>query len=219
LVLCGKCPTLVQDNCRKFLKNEDVSAHRGQGIRPGGGILRNVTRAICAASPAGLQSFYECQAAVLLDRNYFAAVISPGLLADQVEMQNGDRLSGKVLSVSADTVVLKSDVLGKINVPRKNIAVLAFGTNVVAAGVPANNPRVPAPAMSSAAASMAWLETNADFAAALHNPGADTNVIRQVRAQMLADNPVAAAKFDERETEHGRPSPRSQSVSRPVVGA
>jgi hypothetical protein len=128
----------------------------------------------------------------------FAAVISPGLLADQVEMQNGDRLSGKVLSVSADTVVLKSDVLGKINVPRKNIATLAFGTNVVAAAAPANSSRVPAPATSSAVvSSTALLETNADFAAALHNPGADTNVIRQVREQMLAGNPVAAAKFDE----------------------
>jgi hypothetical protein len=128
----------------------------------------------------------------------FAAVITPGLLADQVEMQNGDRLSGKVLSVSADTVVLKSDVLGKINVPRKNIAALAFGTNVVAATAPAKTPRVPAPAPSSAAASStALLETNADFAAAFHSPGADTNVIRQVREQMLAGNPAAAAKFDE----------------------
>jgi hypothetical protein len=126
------------------------------------------------------------------------AVITPGLLADQVEMQNGDRLSGKVLSVSADTVVLKSDVLGKINVPRKNIATLAFGTNVVAATAPANNSRVPAPAMSSAAASSTALrETNADFTDPLHSLGTDTNVIRQVREQMLAGNPVAAAKFDE----------------------
>jgi hypothetical protein len=128
----------------------------------------------------------------------FAGVITSGLLADQVEMQNGDRLSGKVLSVSADTVVLKSDVLGKINVPRKNIAALAFGTNVVAATTIVNNSRVLAPAMSSAAASSTALrETNADFAAVLHSPGADTNVVRQVREQMLAGNPVAAAKFDE----------------------
>lgn len=126
------------------------------------------------------------------------AVITPGLLADQVEMQNGDRLSGKVLSVSADTVVLKSDVLGKINVPRKNIATLEFGTNVVAATAPANNSRVPAPVMSSAAASSTALrETNADFTVPLHSLGTDTNVIRQVREQMLAGNPVAAAKFDE----------------------
>jgi hypothetical protein len=128
----------------------------------------------------------------------FATVTTLGLLADQVEMQNGDRLSGKVLSVSADMVVLKSDVLGKINVPRKNIAALAFGTNVVAATAPTNNPRVPAPATSSAAASStALLETNAGFAVELLNPGADTNIIRQVREQMLAGNPVAAAKFDE----------------------
>ena len=53
------------------------------------------------------------------------------LQADQVEMQNGDRFSGKVFSVSADTVVLQSDTLGKITVPRKKVASLTFGTNTV----------------------------------------------------------------------------------------
>ena len=59
-------------------------------------------------------------------------IVTPGLRADLLEMQNGDRYSGKVLSVSADIVVLDSEVLGKINVPRKKVASLAFGTNAAA---------------------------------------------------------------------------------------
>jgi hypothetical protein len=105
-------------------------------------------------------------------------------------MQNGDRYFGRVLSVSADTVVLESEVLGKINVPRKNVASLAFGTNTVATfSVPTNLPTV--------ASSTALANTNLDLSATLRNPGADTNIIRQIREQMLAGSPEAAGKYDE----------------------
>jgi hypothetical protein len=63
---------------------------------------------------------------------FFLFVAAPWLRADQVEMQNGDRYFGRVLSVSADTVTLESELLGKINVPRKKVASLAFGTNAAA---------------------------------------------------------------------------------------
>jgi hypothetical protein len=105
-------------------------------------------------------------------------------------MQNGDRYFGKVLSVSADTVFLESEVLGKINVPRKNVASLVFGTNAVATvSVPTNLPAAAAPAGAA--------DTNLDLSAALRNPGAGTNVIRQIRDQMLAGSPEAAGKYDE----------------------
>lgn len=119
------------------------------------------------------------------------------LRADEVNMQNGDRYFGHVVSVSADTVVLNSEVLGKINVPRKNVASLAFGTNTVAAklatnvapvSVPTNLPVVAAPAGAA--------NTNLDFSAALQNPGLGVNSIRQIREQMLAGSPEAAGKFD-----------------------
>ena len=57
---------------------------------------------------------------------------APALRADVLEMQNGDRYSGKVVSVSPDTVILNSEVLGKITVPRKLVVSLSFGTNAVA---------------------------------------------------------------------------------------
>src|SRR5258707_11565791 len=58
-------------------------------------------------------------------------LITSTLCADVVDMQNGDRYYGTVMSISSDTVILKSDVLGKIALPRKNVASLMFGTNSV----------------------------------------------------------------------------------------
>ena len=128
----------------------------------------------------------------------FMFVAAPRLRADVLEMQNGDRYSGKVLSVSANTVVLDSEVLGVINVPRKKVANLAFGTNAAAprtiAGVaPASVPTNPPTAGSSAALA----NTNVDLSAAFRNLGANTNFIGQIRQQLLADNPGAASKYNE----------------------
>src|SRR3974377_2200901 len=60
------------------------------------------------------------------------------LRADVLEMQNGDRYSGKVISVSSDIVVLTNEVLGKVTVPRGKVASLSIGTNAVAPGMPDN---------------------------------------------------------------------------------
>ena len=129
---------------------------------------------------------------------FFTLIAASWLRADQVEMQNGDRYSGKVLSVSADTVVLDSEVLGKINVPRKKVASLAFGTNAAAPKAAANVTRVSMPTnLSTAAASVVLANTNADLSAGLRNLGANTNFIRQIREQMLAGSPEAASKYDE----------------------
>ena len=113
-------------------------------------------------------------------------------------MLNGDRYSGRVLSVTADTVVLQSEVLGKINVPRKKVANLAFGTNAAAPNAATNAARLSAPTNLPTAASFAALaNTNADLSAALRHPGANTNFVRQIREQLLAGSPEAASKYDE----------------------
>jgi hypothetical protein len=128
----------------------------------------------------------------------FMFAAATGLRADVVEMQNGDRYFGKVLSVSADTVVLKSDVLGKITVPRKNVAGLAFDTNAVALPVVTNLARIFTPTNLPAAAPAAALaNTNVDLSVALRHLGADTNFVRQIRQQMLAGSPEASGKYDE----------------------
>jgi hypothetical protein len=128
----------------------------------------------------------------------FLFVAAPWLRADQVEMQNGDRYFGRVLSMSADTVTLESEVLGKINVPRKKVASLAFGTNASAPKAAANVAPISVPTNPPTAASPALLPgTNVDLSAALRNLGANTNFIGQIRGQMLAGNAGAASNYDE----------------------
>ena len=127
--------------------------------------------------------------------SWFAA--AAGLRADGLEMQNGDRYAGKVLAVSADTVVLESEVLGKISVPRSKVASLTFGTNAAAPKV-SGTPVPPGSTNSSAApAPLILANTNLNLSAALRQLGANTNFIGQIRGQMFAGNPEAAGKFDE----------------------
>ena len=117
------------------------------------------------------------------------------LQADEVEMQNGDRYFGKVLSMSADTVVLDSEILGKVNLPRKKVTNLALGVNAGAlktanaTTVSANQPAVgPAPVLT---------DTNSELATELRGLGANTNFIAQIRQQMLSASPEAASNYDE----------------------
>ena len=128
----------------------------------------------------------------------FIFIAASRLGADEVDMQNGDRYIGTVLSVSGDAVVLKSEELGRITVPRKNVTAMAFGTNSVAPKAASNAATVSAPTNLPAAPSTSELTgTNADFSAAYHNLAADTNIVAQIRQQMLAGNPAATGKFDE----------------------
>lgn len=128
----------------------------------------------------------------------FMSAASLWLRADQVELQNGDRISGKVLSLSADAVVLDSEILGKITVPRKKVASVAFGTNTIAPAAAVNLPRVSVPTNTPVAATLIVpAKTNADLSAALRGPGLDTTAIQQIREQMLGGSREAAGKYDE----------------------
>ena len=123
------------------------------------------------------------------------------LRADEVDMQNGDRYFGKVVSVSADTVVMNSEMLGKINVQRKMVAGLVFGTNaaplVVAGPVTHTSVTTNLPAVPLLASPASQANTNVDLSVALRRLGADTNFVGQIRQQMLAGSPEAAGKYDE----------------------
>ena len=134
---------------------------------------------------------FACTGMVL----WFAAAVA--LRADVLEMQNGDRYSGQVLALSADTVVLHSEILGKINVPRGKVASLTFSTNAAAAKAPSNATSQPSPSRSIATSSNAMANLHLDLAAALGQLDGDTNFIGQIRQQMFTGNPEAAGKFDE----------------------
>jgi hypothetical protein len=117
--------------------------------------------------------------------------------ADQVEMRNGDRYVGKVVTLDANTLILKNDNLGTVRIARTKVANLTFGDNVA-------NPVTPAPAPAAAVTNPppapAMITTNgqADLSASLKALGANTNFINQVRSQFLAGaGPEANNKFNE----------------------
>ena len=112
--------------------------------------------------------------------------------ADQIEMQNGDRYSGVVLSMTPDTVVLQSEVLGQLKLPRNKVSTIALGsTNRLNRPVAStNNSALVRPALAA--------QSPADTAGALRELGANTNLVQQIRKQFLADaGPQANDKFDE----------------------
>lgn len=134
--------------------------------------------------------------------------LSPARLrADQVEMANGDRYVGRVLSLSGETLVLQSDVLGNLRLPRSRISTILLDPRPAAAGTNAAlRPAAPRAKVASAAGATntvvraAGSSTNAssDFAAAMRQLGGSSNMLRQVQDQLLTGaGPEAQAKFND----------------------
>lgn len=115
--------------------------------------------------------------------------------ADELRMQNGDRYVGKVISLSNDTVVVRSEVLGTVRLPRGKVAQITLGTNATeqaARPAPITNapPAYGAPAISAT--------NSAPDLPAFRQLGANSNLIHQVQAQFLGTaGPEANAKFNE----------------------
>ena len=125
---------------------------------------------------------------------FFLLLASTWLCADQVEMQNGDRYLGKVLSLTTDKLVIQSEVLGKLTLPRDKVALITLGaatkTNTVRIAASAPPPASPPP--------VAITSANPDVSTALRGLGSNTNMAEQVRGQLLAGAGADAnKKFDE----------------------
>ena len=115
------------------------------------------------------------------------------LRADQVEMQNGDRYLGTVLSLDTNTLVLHSAVLGNVNLPRGQVALITLGPS----GSTNFSRSLSATKRQPDASSIAMTNGISDLSAPLRQLGANTNFIEQVRAQFLADaGPEANNKFN-----------------------
>ena len=117
------------------------------------------------------------------------------LRADQVEMQNGDRYAGTVLSLDANSVVLRSEVLGKVSLPRSQVALITLGpvarTNAARLRALSTN-ELSRPQAGSVA------RTNSELAALLRQLGGDTNSLRDVQGQFLSQaGPEANQKFNQ----------------------
>jgi hypothetical protein len=116
------------------------------------------------------------------------------LRADQVEMQNGDRYVGKVLSLDSKTLLLKNDNLGAIRLSRAKVTHVTFGASTVtnvAPALTATNSQPTTPAVTTT-------NSQPNFAASLKTLGANTNAVKQIQSQFLAGaGPEANAKFNE----------------------
>jgi hypothetical protein len=112
--------------------------------------------------------------------------------ADQVTMQNGERYVGKVVTLTNETVVVQSEVLGILKVPRSKIASITFGTNLVAAATQA-------PVVATAQPTRPLSATSGpDLTTAIQQLRADPNAMRQVEQQFLAGaDPQAKEMFNQ----------------------
>jgi hypothetical protein len=132
-----------------------------------------------------------CKVWVAISAGCLLSLASLSLWADQVEMQSGDRYFGKVLSVSTNTVVLQSDVLGTVNLPRSKVATISLGAVATKSALTTTSPAThfhPRAATNSLP----------DFSGSLSQLGTNKSAIEQVRAEYLsAAGPEANAKFNE----------------------
>lgn len=114
--------------------------------------------------------------------------------ADEVVMQNGDKLTGTIQSVTPGIVVLQNENLGNITLPRSKVSTVVLGSG-------ATKPPAPMPAQLSAAVptpAPAQINSAADLSSDLRGIRDQTNLVQQVQSQFLASaNPDALAKFNE----------------------
>ncbi len=114
---------------------------------------------------------------------------------DQVDMKNGDHYEGDVIALDSNTLVLKSDVLGTIRLPRNHVATMSLGTKATARPEQIVAPKPPTIVVpSSTPASAPALDLNS----LIRQIASDTNVVAQVQSQVLAGaGPEATKKFND----------------------
>jgi hypothetical protein len=113
--------------------------------------------------------------------------------ADVVEMQNGDRYVGTVVSMGSEKLILQGDVLGRLELPRNQVALIGLGPNAAT-----NLARLSAPAKPLAPQAAAGTNAGPDLSKMFRQLGLSTNLIQQVQRQFLSDaGPEAKEKFNE----------------------
>ncbi len=113
--------------------------------------------------------------------------------ADQIVMQSGDHIVGRLLALSNETLVVQSELLGTVRLPRSKVVSITFAstasTNLETLAVQTNFRLKEAAPVTN---------LSVDTAAALPKLGANTNSIQQVRNQLLSTaGPEANRKFNE----------------------
>src|SRR5205085_6359890 len=64
-----------------------------------------------------------------------AVVAASSVRADQIEMQNGDRYNGKLVAMTNATLVLQSEILGTVTLPREKVSQIRMGNGAATTAV------------------------------------------------------------------------------------
>jgi hypothetical protein len=130
---------------------------------------------------------------------FFLALMVVTSRADQIVMQNGDTLYGRVLAMTTNTLVLQDENLGTVTLPRAKVSALVFGAATKASSsAPQLNvvsiyqrPAAKTPTTQQS-------DPDSDVAAMLRGIRDHTNLIEQVEGQVLGSaSPEATSKFNE----------------------
>jgi hypothetical protein len=153
--------------------SRELPSHTGESRTPKFRKLPVLTIALCLAATIG--------------------DLAPMSRADVIDLQNGDRYNGKVLSVNTNSLVLQSDVLGTITLPRDKIALISLGT--YATNLARRAVAVPGTARPP---SLARTNGSAALPSTLREGASQAEMVQQVRSQLLGEaGPEANAKFDQ----------------------
>ena len=150
----------------------------------------------CAQSPQALPRARQ-RTRVVLGMTGAVVVLSMAAVlrgADQIEMQNGDRYAGTVLSMDPTNVVLRSKVLGKVTLPRSEVANITFGTagrsNAVVSRLAASTNGL------SRSSARGGVKSKSELADLLRQINGDTNSSSEVQQQILGGaGPEANQKY------------------------
>jgi uncharacterized protein YukE len=157
-------------------------------------------KALSISTPPAAQTIRPCRRhlcalAAMAGAALALSVATGRLCADQVEMQNGDRYAGTVLSLDPNNVVLRSEVLGRVSLPRSQVALITLGS---AARTNAMRLRASSTNELSRPLRAAMARTNSELATLLRQLGGDTNSLHQVQEQILGQaGPEANLKFNQ----------------------
>jgi hypothetical protein len=134
-------------------------------------------------------------------------LLAANSFADLVQMLNGDRYVGKIVAMTNDVVLVHSDVLGLMKLPREKVAAITFGNPAQSTPAPAVAPAPAAQAPASATArtntpirisSEPATNAAAEFQTVFRQQPNSAKLMEQVKAQYLSEaGPEAQAKYAE----------------------
>jgi hypothetical protein len=112
--------------------------------------------------------------------------------ADQIQMQNGDRYIGRLVAMTNETLIVQSEMLGTLRLPREKVVNISLGP------VTGTNKLHLATQTTPSQPLKAPPFPKTDSEKFLGQMRSDTNSIRQIQQQFLADaGPEANKKFAE----------------------